>query len=136
MSRVTAWDPIIKNFQKRLSRWKVKVLSAGGRRVLTQVVLGSIATYHISIFKAPKAVIDSMERLWRDFLWGSENDNRKIAWVKWSTVLRDKKSGGLGIGSIFASSISLLAKWAWKFRTDNNPLWTRLIKSIYGKMEY
>lgn len=133
MSRVESWNPIIERFQNRLSKWKAKALSIGGRRVLVQAVLGSIPTYYLSIFKAPKSVIDALERLRRDFFWGSDADNRKKAWVKWSTVIRDKESGGLGIGSIFASNISLLVKWVWKFKNDPNAPWVKFIKSIYGE---
>ena len=68
---------------------------------MVQAVLGSIATYYLSIFKAPKTVIDALERLRKDFFWGKEDEIRKTAWVKWTTVIKDKENGGLGIGSIF-----------------------------------
>lgn len=67
ITRVDTWSPIIENFMKRLSSWKIKTLSIGGRRVLAQSVLGSIATYYLLLFKAPKSIIDHLERFRKDF---------------------------------------------------------------------
>lgn len=132
MHRADSWVPIIEKFQKRLNRWKVKPLSFGGRKVLTKAVLGSMASYYLSIFRAPKKVTDLLEKLRRDFFWGSDKDNKKMAWIKWTDVIREKVDGGLGIGSIYASNISLLAKWAWNFKNNSNSPWAKVIKSIYG----
>ncbi|KAJ9560896.1 hypothetical protein OSB04_006056 [Centaurea solstitialis] len=92
--------------QKGLLKWKAKALSIGGRRGLVQAVLESIATYYLSIFKEPKM--------------GKEDEIRKTAWVKWTSVIRDKDSEvSVFIGSIFTLNISLQSKWVWIFK--NNP---------------
>nr|GEX20209.1 RNA-directed DNA polymerase, eukaryota [Tanacetum cinerariifolium] len=55
MSHHSAWHNIIQKVRSRLSNWKVKTLSIGGRLTLLKSVLGPISLYSMSIYKAPKA---------------------------------------------------------------------------------
>lgn len=55
-----------------------------------------------------------------------------MAWIKWSKVLKDYDWGGLNVGSLKASNWALIAKWWWRFRREENSLWVRVIKSLYG----
>lgn len=123
------WDPIIEKFQNKLTSWKSKSLSFGGRLTLVKSVLGSLGSYYLSLLKAPKKVINKLEGLRRNFFWGGFMKDRKIAWKK---CLLPKKNGGLGIGSLQASNYSLLLKWWWRFKVEPNSLWCKVIKSIHG----
>ncbi|GJU57658.1 RNA-directed DNA polymerase, eukaryota [Tanacetum coccineum] len=60
MSRIKSWEEIIKKVETRLSKWKLKTLSIGGRLTLLKSVLGSIPIYHMSLFKVPKKVLRSI----------------------------------------------------------------------------
>nr|GEX01537.1 RNA-directed DNA polymerase, eukaryota [Tanacetum cinerariifolium] len=97
-----AWEDTIGNLKARLSKWKLKTLSVGGSLTLLKSVLGSTPIYNLSIYKAPKSVLHSMESLRRNFFNGSQCNERKITWIKWSTTLTSKKNGGLGISSLYA----------------------------------
>nr|GEU63412.1 RNA-directed DNA polymerase, eukaryota [Tanacetum cinerariifolium] len=90
-----AWEDTIGKLKARLSNWKLKTLSVGGRLTLFKSVLGSTPIYNLSIYKAPKSVLHSMESLRRNFFNGSQCNERKIAWIKWSTTLASKKNVGL-----------------------------------------
>nr|GEY49049.1 RNA-directed DNA polymerase, eukaryota [Tanacetum cinerariifolium] len=72
-----------------------------------------------------------MESLRRNFFNGSQEGEKKIAWVKWSNVLAPKTHGGLGVFSFFALNRALLAKWVWRFLSHDNSLWYRVISDIY-----
>nr|GEU37083.1 RNA-directed DNA polymerase, eukaryota [Tanacetum cinerariifolium] len=102
MSLVKEWDELIAKLKKKLSKWKLKTLSIGGRLTLLKAVLGSTPIYNMSLFKVPKQVLNSMERMRMNFFNGVQEGERKIAWVKWSKVLASKKFGGLGVSSFFA----------------------------------
>ncbi|GJZ83106.1 RNA-directed DNA polymerase, eukaryota [Tanacetum coccineum] len=54
MSRHRAWVNTIQKIQARLSKWKVKTLSIGGRLTLMKSVLGAVPLYNMSIYKVPK----------------------------------------------------------------------------------
>ncbi|GJZ05684.1 RNA-directed DNA polymerase, eukaryota [Tanacetum coccineum] len=68
MSRISTWEAIIQQVVKRLSKWKLKTLSIGGRLTLLKSVLCSIPIYHISIFKVPVEVLKRMESIRSHFL--------------------------------------------------------------------
>nr|GEU38332.1 putative RNA-directed DNA polymerase, eukaryota, reverse transcriptase zinc-binding domain protein [Tanacetum cinerariifolium] len=53
MSRVNEWNDIVDKVKSRLSKWKMKTLSIGGRLTLLKSVLGSIPIFHMSIFRVP-----------------------------------------------------------------------------------
>nr|GEV32347.1 RNA-directed DNA polymerase, eukaryota [Tanacetum cinerariifolium] len=132
MSLVKSWDDTVANLVKRLSKWKLKTLSIGGRLTLLKSVLGSSPIYNMSLFKVPKLVLNMMESFHRNFFNGSQEGEKKIAWVKWSKVLAPKKLGGLGVYSFFALNRALFAKWVWRFLSHDNSLWYRVISGIHG----
>nr|GFB81632.1 RNA-directed DNA polymerase, eukaryota, reverse transcriptase zinc-binding domain protein [Tanacetum cinerariifolium] len=53
VTRIEAWNEVINKVSSRLSKWKMKALSIGGRLTLFKSVLSSIPIFHLSIFKAP-----------------------------------------------------------------------------------
>ncbi|GJY38702.1 putative RNA-directed DNA polymerase, eukaryota, reverse transcriptase zinc-binding domain protein [Tanacetum coccineum] len=97
----------------KLSGWKAHLSSKG-------------------IFKAPDTVIKVMESLRASFFWGSNKDNKKIAWVKWSNILTSFDKGGLGVGSLKAFNVSLLYTWRWRLLKNPVALWVKVINSIHG----
>ncbi|GKA29339.1 RNA-directed DNA polymerase, eukaryota [Tanacetum coccineum] len=87
-----------------------------------------------------------MESLRRDFFNGVQGNEKKISWVKWTKVL-SAKNLWLGCSSysfnvfgnlillcrsFFALNRALLFKWAWRFISDDNSLWYRVISAIHG----
>ncbi|GJZ73514.1 hypothetical protein Tco_0637660 [Tanacetum coccineum] len=97
MHRKHAWNEVVEKVLSRLSRWKLKTLSIGGRFTLLKSVLGSMPIFHMSIFKVPS------------------------------------KKGGLGVSSLFALNRGLLFKWLWRFYSQKDSLWTKVIKALYGE---
>ena len=61
--RLHFWDPVVNHIKSRLSSWKSKHLSFGGRLVLLKSVLTSLPVYALSFFKAPSSIISSTESL-------------------------------------------------------------------------
>ncbi|MCH86380.1 cysteine-rich receptor-like protein kinase, partial [Trifolium medium] len=51
--RLSFWDPVLTRIRSRLSGWKSRFLSFGGRLILLKFVLTSLPVYAISFFKAP-----------------------------------------------------------------------------------
>ncbi|GJR00332.1 RNA-directed DNA polymerase, eukaryota [Tanacetum coccineum] len=132
MTRIGSWKDLIDKFKTRLSRWKVKTLSVGGRLTLLKSVLGSIAIYYMSIFKTPIAVIKEIEAIRNQFFLGADTDENKMTWIKWNKVMASKKDGGLGIGSLYGFNRALLFKWKWRFMAYPSAFWVLVIKSLFG----
>ncbi|KAD2805669.1 hypothetical protein E3N88_39046 [Mikania micrantha] len=130
MNHIRHWQPVIDSFENRLSLWKAKHLSMGGRIVLLNSVLNSLPTYFFSIYKAPITVIERLDKIRRAFLWEGAEKHTKIHWDK---VVKPKKQGGLGIGSLRDINVCLLAKWWWCFKAEPNSLWRRVIHEIHNK---
>nr|GEU58684.1 RNA-directed DNA polymerase, eukaryota, reverse transcriptase zinc-binding domain protein [Tanacetum cinerariifolium] len=108
MSRIQACADVVDRVSSWLSKWKMNMLSIGGRLILPKSVLGSMPIFHMSIFKAP---LD----------------------VNWKIALASKEKGGLGISRLYALNRGLMFKWFWRFCTQDTSLWFRVIKAIYGE---
>ncbi|GJR22771.1 RNA-directed DNA polymerase, eukaryota [Tanacetum coccineum] len=132
MSRCKAWSDIVSKLRSRLSKWKTKTLSIGGRLTLLKSVLGASPLYCMSIFKAPKGVLKEMESIRNKFFIGADNWDKKITWVAWDKVLASKKNGGLGVSSYFALNRALLFKWIWRFVSQDDSLWFHVMQALYG----
>ena len=127
------WKPVIDKVSSKLSTWKAKNLSLGGRVTLCKSVLGSIPLYFLSLFKAPVKVIDSIETLRRRFIWGiNEQGRNKISWISWQKTIAPKNLGGLGIGSLQVANRALLCKWWWRMLNNDSDMWVKVIRSFHG----
>jgi hypothetical protein len=51
------WEPVVTRIQKRLSGWKSRFLSFGGRLILLKSILTPLLVYALSFFKAPSVNI-------------------------------------------------------------------------------
>ncbi|KAJ9567575.1 hypothetical protein OSB04_003541 [Centaurea solstitialis] len=99
MNKGESWGPMIDKFLAKLSNWKAKSLSIGGRLTLIKSVLGI--------------------------------NEKKVAWISWSVILNKKSNGGLGVGSLKALNLALLSKWLWRFKTEHEALWKKVIQAIH-----
>ncbi|MFS8003872.1 putative reverse transcriptase domain, fatty acid desaturase domain, acyl-CoA desaturase [Helianthus anomalus] len=131
MNRIANWRPVFDIFESRLSLWKAAVLSIGGRVTLIKSVLGSLPNYFFSLYKAPVGVINKLEAIIRKFLWGGSGGDKKLSWVAWDRVASPIDCGGLGIRSLDSINRSLLLKWGWRFKVDNDSLWVKVISAIH-----
>nr|GEY20974.1 RNA-directed DNA polymerase, eukaryota, reverse transcriptase zinc-binding domain protein [Tanacetum cinerariifolium] len=51
-------------------------------------------------------------------------------------VLQNMESihvGGLGVSSLFALNRALMFKWVWRFFSQKNSLWVRVVKALHGE---
>ncbi|GKC61430.1 hypothetical protein Tco_1089028 [Tanacetum coccineum] len=132
MTRYDAWEEVINKVCSRLSKWKMKCLSIGGRLTLIKSVLTAIPIFHLSIYKAPLAVLRKLESIRCHFFHGHVHNSTQACWIKWSKILAPKDKGGLGVSSLYALNRSLMLKWVWRFFDQSSSFWARIIKAIHG----
>ncbi|XP_071715114.1 uncharacterized protein [Rutidosis leptorrhynchoides] len=85
MKKIKDWEPVVEKIKSRLSIWKMRTMSFGGRLTLIKSVLSSLPL-----------------------------------------------NGGLNIGSLKSKNLALLGKWWWRFYTETNSLWAKVVRSVYG----
>lgn len=81
MARCANWNAIIQRFSSKLSLWKARLLSVGGRLSLIKSVLGHLPTYYMSIYPMPSSIIKKLESMRNCFFLGGDLDERKMTWV-------------------------------------------------------
>ncbi|KAK2650981.1 hypothetical protein Ddye_018470 [Dipteronia dyeriana] len=104
------YKEIIEKTQKRLAAWKSDSLSFVGRCTLIKSVTSALPVYFKQTIKLPMDIYTSLDKINRNFLWGSSDAKKKIHLVKWDTVCLPKKLGGLGINKMKLMNQALLAK--------------------------
>ncbi|GJX40529.1 RNA-directed DNA polymerase, eukaryota [Tanacetum coccineum] len=108
MSRIQSWNEMIEAMASRLSKWKMKTLSIGGRLTLLKSVLGSMPIYHMSIFKVPMKILQRMD------------------------PIPLKKRKALVNFKIIRSDIELSwFKWVWRFLSQNLFHYGRNVSNIF-----
>lgn len=55
-NRTETWQLVVDKIRKRLSRWKVNVLSKARHVVLVKYMLNNLPMYYLGLFRMPKAV--------------------------------------------------------------------------------
>lgn len=129
-SRLSAWNPIIGRMEKKLSLWKGKLLSMGGRLTLIKASLSSLPIYYMSLFPIPKGIIEKFNKIQRQFLWSGKS-GKCMALVPWSLIELPKSLGGLGVGNLLHRNFGLLLKWVWRFFSESDALWRKVIIDKY-----
>jgi len=80
--------------RKKLNSWKGKHMSVGGRLVLINSVLTSLAMFMLSFFEVPKQVLERLDYYRSRFFWQSEEHKKKYKLAKWNILCQPKEVGG------------------------------------------
>ncbi|GKV09103.1 hypothetical protein SLEP1_g20649 [Rubroshorea leprosula] len=117
--------------QRKLSNWKCATLSLAGRKVLIQSVTAFIPAYTMQTTLLPKTICDAIDRLNRDFLWGSVSGVRKPHLVSWDIIYSERKYGGLGLRSAWDNNQAFVTKLGWRLFKGDKALWCRVMQTKY-----
>ncbi|GJW98631.1 RNA-directed DNA polymerase, eukaryota [Tanacetum coccineum] len=131
-SRSKSWDDVLAKISYRVSKWKIKTLSIGGRYTLTKSVLSLCFLKYVDLIIVSYGFLIISESIRRKFFNGIDKDEKKMSMIGWNKILASKKKGGLGVSSFFALNRALLLKWIWRFLSHGSSLWSRFIKAMYG----
>ncbi|GMI64746.1 hypothetical protein like AT4G29090 [Hibiscus trionum] len=84
----------------------------------------------MSLFHMPVSVSTKLNGLIAKFIWGGL-DKKTIHWLCWSTLCKPKLCGGLGLCDLKTKNSALLNKWLWRYGTEYDKLWRRVINAKY-----
>lgn len=65
--KIRHFFPLLEIVEKKLSGWKSRILSQGGRLVLLRHVLTTLPLHLLSVLQVPKAVITKLNGLFAKF---------------------------------------------------------------------
>ena len=77
-----------------------------------------------------------IEKLQRDFLWSGIGAETKVHLVKCSQICEPLQRWGLGIRCLGRVNQALLGKWLWRYGTERDALWRRVIKAVFCHQRY
>ena len=83
----------------RSTSYHITHLSLVGRTTLVKSVLSTLLVCTMQTVVLPQSTRARLDALCCGFIWGSNEEQRKIHIVNWDLICRPKDCGGLGLGS-------------------------------------
>ena len=126
-----AFHFVIERVQSKLEGLKSKLLSPAGRLVLIKSAATPIPGYFMQCISFPSNVYNSIDKIIKDFLWGSSPGHRKMHVVNWNKVTLPKELGRLGIVQMKARNLALLSKLCWRLASNPEAPWALMLAKKY-----
>lgn len=83
----------------------------------------------------PKGCLKDIERLQRRFIWGEEDQQRRVHFLNWNKFLLPKNCGGLALCDLAMMNQEHLMKLSWQLRCGSSKLCVLFCRvSILGKV--
>ena len=111
--------------------WKSNFISLASRIILTQSVTSIIPSYVMQYATFLPKILQRVDKLNRNFLWGSSETKKKVYLIGWNKVTKAKEESSMGIQAAKPKNTALLAKLNWRFHTNKSSLWVRILSSKY-----
>ena len=94
-------------------------------------VMSTIPNYVMQGAALPMHLCDKLDKVSRDFLWGSSQGKSKMHLVGWNKIIKSKEEGGLGIQATRAKNLALLAKFNWRLYHEKDAIWAKVLLNKY-----
>eukprot|EP00253_Pinus_taeda_P002534 PITA_02534 len=91
------WHHTIEKPKNRFANWSFQTFNIAGRTMLLRSVLQAIPIYHLSTTTVPKGAYTKMVEIFKEFIWGGPQQQRKWASISWKRLTKNKAQGGLGL---------------------------------------
>lgn len=91
----------------------------------------AIPTYAMQYFKLSGCIIDNLTKMCREFWWGHNGNERKLALIGWGKLCKSKDEGGVGMWDLGVFNTSPLAKQLWRIVNEHDSLAAVVLKGKY-----
>lgn len=116
---------VLDKIRRIISSWVVKHLSFAGRAQLVSSVIFGIRAYWMSIFPLPSSVVDEIDKLCRQFLWGDKDGKRKLRYMAWEKIYTPKNLGGLGFRNGALWNKATIGRFILAIELKQDSLWLK-----------
>ncbi|KAH0736458.1 hypothetical protein KY285_012165 [Solanum tuberosum] len=108
-------------------------MNMSGRTMLAKASLSSIPCHVMQYIQVPVKINKLINRVQRNFVWGTNNEKKKMHLVSWDTNASLKADGGLGLQKSELKNKALHVSLAWRLIDQPNSLWGQILISKYSK---
>ncbi|XP_026383262.1 uncharacterized protein LOC113278713 [Papaver somniferum] len=106
------------------------------KSAMTSIGVDEVINELIRSWDLPVSVEKKINTIMRTFLWGEDDENKKMSWVGWDKVSKPKNKGGLGIRNLRCVNRYLLAKWHWRYANEKEAWWRKLMCEKTNQMMF
>ena len=118
------WLEIVNKIKAKIVLWGGHWLTKAGKVILINSIFSSIPIYQSSLILAPKAIMDHISKLIKEFLRsGGKGNQNRMHLVKWETVKKPVLEGGLQIKDLGMTNLAMGGKLLWQlFSNKKHPV--------------
>ncbi|GLT61795.1 hypothetical protein SLA2020_344770 [Shorea laevis] len=102
-----------------------------GRTTLVSSVISTIPNFYMQAMWLPSSIQKEIDRISRNFIWGSMDGQKKLHLINWETICQPRKQGGLGLRSAKDATIVAISKLNWRFHTKEGKVWREVLVKKY-----
>lgn len=118
-----SYHGIIDKVKARPNGWSTSSLSLAGRITLIKSVLSAVPLFVMQSTRIPNGIVDEVERVCRNFLWGHTDSRSKMHLISWDIVTQPISRGSLRIRRLREFNNACLAKICWGIIERKDQLW-------------
>lgn len=122
---------VVEKVLSKLYSWDARQLFMVGRSTFAQSILLSIPSYFMQSMMISKGIYVEIERLVRQFIWGSSSGKKKLAMANWNFIFQPWSNRSFGVGHLRDHNTSFMVKLGFHLITNSNALWVRILRSKY-----
>ena len=126
--------PLLIAIRKKLVYWNTAKLSLAGRVVIANQVLLASMWYILSAWLGSRSALSQVQRLIRNFLWGSKDCSDVRAKVSWKVITTPKDEGGLGLIDPLLQCKALVGKFIIRGLLPGGEPWKKILRQRMVKV--
>lgn len=94
----------------------------------SKYVREAIPIYPMMTSVLPDSRIQEIQKIRRSFIWGDNDQRKKVHLLSWDKLILPKGLGGLGLRNLENMNNACLLKLGWAIRNGNDGLWTKVLR--------
>ena len=95
------------------------------------MVISAIPSYVMQGCMLPSRVLNNLDKINRNFLWGSTDSAKKIHMVNWKKVTKPRAKGRLGLQEAKGRNLMLATKLCWRMHNYRDAGWVEVLRKKY-----